>query len=101
MYLYAVLGPFIGLPPSPTAANTNVTAGAAQNYLLYWDMGQVFDTGVSSAVTALNSMTYLFGVSLPSGYSNSALTLVVEQYAEDFSDIMNFTAASVQIGVCI
>ena len=99
MYYYYLIGPFIGIPPSPTNANTNVTAGVVQNYLLYWDMGQVFDTGTSNAVTALNSMTYLFGVTLPSSYSNTALTFVVEQYEEDFANIMNFTAASVQIGV--
>ena len=98
--LNCFLGPYIEVPPSPTQANKNLTISFPKNYLLYWDMGKVYDTSLNTSVTPLNSMNYLFGLAFPPIYSNTAISVVVEQFSNDFLDIINVTAsASVPIGV--
>lgn len=87
-------------PPSPPLTNSNLPVGITQNYLLHWDMGTVYDTSLNNSLAALNSMNYLFGLAFPTSYSNTPVTLVVAQFTEDFTEVMNFTASTpVTIGV--
>ena len=73
--------------PQTSSASNNITAGATQNQILYWDMGLV-------TPSANDSLSYMFGITLPPNFNVTTVNIVVEQNDIDFVDTLTLTEPS-------